>query len=135
MDTDYNQIISRMRRLSNIRSALLSLSGSIILAYFSDNTLRLIDVKTGRDIGQLLGVPNNPRMFVFSDKANRAIGGDNQTLSLWKISDSSLEIYSRNWRNLNCYAINSDGSYFALGTFNGQIYVLGIIGENKCSQI
>ncbi len=38
---------------------------------------------------------------------------------------------TRQWKNINCYALNEDGSQFALGTYSGSIYVLTIVGAQK----
>lgn len=36
---------------------------------------------------------------------------------------------------MNCYDLNHDGTQFALGTYNGIIYVLDFIQVGKCTQI
>lgn len=65
-DTEFNAVVKRIRRLSNLRSASLSACGKMILAHFTENTLRLICTKTGRDIGQLVGVPHSAMKFTIS---------------------------------------------------------------------
>ena len=39
------------------------------------------------------------------------------------------------WRNINCYDINQKGDQFALGTYNGGIFVLDFVERGKCHQI
>jgi hypothetical protein len=40
---------------------------------------------------------------------------------------------TRQWKNINCYAISDDGNQFALGTYGGSIFVLTKIGDQKVS--
>lgn len=44
-------------------------------------------------------------------------------------------MFSTNWSNMNCQAMNYDGSFFAVGTFNGQIFLLKLVSKEQCSQI
>lgn len=41
---------------------------------------------------------------------------------------------TRQWKNINCYALSDDGKQFALGTYGGGIFVLTIIAEQKVAE-
>lgn len=123
-DPDFNAVIKKFRRCSNIRSASLSSCGRLMLVHFTENTLRVICTRTGRDFGQLLGVPHSAMKFTLSANGSRAIGGNNRTLTVWRTNNCKLVFASNNWTNMNCSAINDTGDIFAVGTFNGQIFLL-----------
>ena len=41
---------------------------------------------------------------------------------------------TKQWKNINCYALNENGTQFALGTYSGSIFVLTIIGPQRVSE-
>lgn len=56
-------------------------------------------------------------------------------LCLWDIKKCQLELRTSHWKNINCFDINSDGSQFAVGNYNGSIFILNIVADGKCTQI
>jgi len=41
---------------------------------------------------------------------------------------------TRQWKNINCYALSDDGKQFALGTYSGSIFVLTIVGDQRVTE-
>lgn len=64
MSTDFGFVIKRIKREASVRAAWLSGNGKYILSHFSDNSLRVFYVKTGKEIAHLIGVPLRARNFM-----------------------------------------------------------------------
>lgn len=89
-DREYGCIVKRIKRLSSVRSAIISANGRMILCHFTDNTLRLISTRTGNDLGQFIGLPPGSLNFNMSQLGNKIVGGNNKILCIWQTQDFSI---------------------------------------------
>ena len=60
--------------------------------------------------------------------------GNNQEICLWNVERAEIEVMTRQWKNINCYALNKDGSQFALGNYAGSIFVLTMVGPQRVTE-
>ncbi len=68
---------------------------------------------------------------MISGNSRKLLYGNNQQICLWDVQRAEIEMMTKQWKNINCYALNHDGSQFALGTYNGSIFVMTIIGPQR----
>jgi hypothetical protein len=90
---------------------------------------------TGSQLCKITGVPRSTSHFVISDNSQKLLFANNNILCLWNVYKAELEMNSDQWRNINCYAINSDAKQIVLGTYSGHLVILSIIGDNKVAEI
>lgn len=128
MSTDFGYVIKRIKREASVRAAWLSGDGKFILSHFSDNSLRVFHAKTGKQVAHLIGVPERARSFMICENGNKVVGASNQVIAIWDMKLSKLSLSCRNWKNINCFSPNRQGTRVALGTYNGSIFIIRELG-------
>jgi WD40 repeat protein len=135
LDLHFQDVATIIRRNAYPRSARLSPCERFLLASFSDNTVFLYDPRTGNPISKILGIPRGASLFALSGNASRIFYSNNNTICLWNVPKSTLEMTSQQWKNINCSAIDDDGQRVALGTYSGQIVVLTLLSPTKVAEM
>ena len=110
-------------------------SGKYFFIHNSNNDIYLYDSKTGTIIEKIFGAPYSTKIVKFSGNSRKIIYGNTQLLCMWDIVKCGITIRTQNWKNINCFDLNYTGDQFAIGTYNGSIYVMSFVNESKCSQI
>jgi WD40 repeat protein len=71
---------------------------------------------------------------MLSKNSRKLLYGNNQQICLWDVEKAEIEMMTKQWKNINCYALNDEGTQFALGTYSGSIFVLTIIGPQRVTE-
>ncbi len=95
----------------------------------------IYDTRSGQPIQKIIGIPRGASLFLLSGNSRRIFFANNHTLCLWSVPKGELELASTQWKNINCYAIDSEGRRLALGTYSGAIVVLTMITATKVSEM
>lgn len=134
-DTLLGSPISSLKLDSCPRLVRLSSNGYYFAVFESNNVISVYETKSCSLLQRALDVPHSIKHIRFSKSSTKMLFASTQILSLWNIRSCGLEIRTENWKNINCYDINDDGSQFAIGTYNGTIFVLSYLGNGRCGQI
>ena len=102
---------------SNVSSNAMVFSndGSLLAANSGDNTIRIWESVTGREVQTLLGHGGSIKSLVFLPDNRRIIsGGNDKTVRLWDIgSGRQLRLFSGHQKDVECVAVSQDGSRLA----------------------
>lgn len=109
------------------RGVVMSPCGKYFCVHESSNEMYLYETESGSKIQKVLGSTFSVKSIKFSGNSRKMIYGSTQIVCLWNILMCSMDMRTEMWRNVNCYDINYEGNQFALGTYNGGIYVLDFI--------
>lgn len=60
----------------------------------------------GKQISNVLGVPMSSHVFLISDNCLKLLYGNNQTICMWDIQKAAIDVLTKQWKNINCYAIS-----------------------------
>jgi hypothetical protein len=107
VDMTFQDISTTIKKNAYPRMGKISPCERFIFASFSDNTVFIYDTKTGQPIEKIMGIPRGATTFIISGNSRRMMFASNNTVCLWNIPKGELELGSAQWKNINCFAIDS----------------------------
>jgi WD40 repeat protein len=133
--TDFFTPLLTVRLDSIPRSAKISTCGKYFFVHDFSNIISLYDIRSGVLIQQIFGAPPSTKTIKFSKNLEKVIFGSTQMICIWNVWKCTIDMRTDRWKNINVYNLNDDGSQFALGTYNGTVYVMEQVELGKYNQI
>jgi len=103
---------------AQVNSVAFSPDGKLALSGSHDNTLRLWDVATGRELRTFTGHSGDVSSVAFSPDGKLALSGsDDQTLRLWEVeTGKEIRIFTGHSYSVNSVAFSPDGRFALSGS-------------------
>jgi WD40 repeat protein len=116
--SDKPEIFVQLGHTMSVASVAFSPDGKYVLSGSWDDTLKLWNVETGREIRTFTGHRDNIKSVAFSPDGKYALSGsEDRTLKLWDVATGKeLRTFARHLESVKSVAFSPDGKYALSGS-------------------
>lgn len=120
-----------------IKSLDITPDGNKALSASQDNSIRLWNVSTGKEIGKFEGHDDDVNCAVFSPTGNNVLsGGSDRTVRLWDIDlGTELKKFEGHQNLVTCVAFSEGGSRIASGGYDGTVRIWDMSTGKQLKQL
>jgi len=108
-----------------VLAVALSPDGRHVLSAGADNTLKLWEVESGRQVRTFVGHEDYVKTMAFSPDGRYVVSGDGKTLKLWEIATGRARLSFGSWGDMpRSVAFSPDGSFILSGGIGMKLWSL-----------